>query len=650
MIIKKVELNNISSFKDNNIFDFSVDKERNIILIGGKNGSGKTSLLEALKLCFYGSFLFNNRTKEYQNYLSKFIRLGENEASISIEFSTSELNQINNYKLQRIWVVNDNKIKESLLLMKNSKPLDDISSEYWQDFLLELIPLGLIDFFFFDGEKIESMAEDMDDGKISSAVKDLFGITVLDYLQNTLDQYKDKILKANNASNNFDQKIEEFHYKDEMIKKELANIHSDIAEANTSIGQLERNLGRVESELFSKGGQLYENFQSMELRKESIAKEIELIEKEIRELAGGLLPLCIYEAGLEELEAELHKSLEGAKSKQVNEYLDQKKEDLSSLLNKRDIDSEVLEALLGELKISVDYQGVDFNLSERQTYDVISQINEAKNVTKPKSLELFNTLEELNKQLSEIENAISKAPKEDALQELYIELSDIRKKIDDKSNERNKLEDKQRRLVFDQENNIRAINKLRDEQEKAVSNKRIFKLLEGSKDIISEFEVRFKQRKIIELEDTIVDNLHKLHRKVDLIEKVKIDADSFEIRLFDRKSNEVNKDRLSAGERQIFALALVWSLSMLSNKNIPCVVDTPLSRLDSEHRINLAKNYYPYASHQMFLLSTDEEIDEKLKPVIEPHIAKEYLLSFNTDSESTIIENSYFNFEVTNEV
>lgn len=111
-----------------------------------------------------------------------------------------------------------------------------------------------------------------------------------------------------------------------------------------------------------------------------------------------------------------------------------------------------------------------------------------------------------------------------------------------------------------------------------------------------------------------------------------------------RTGQLVPKHRLSAGEKQLLAIAFLWGLASLSTRQLPIAIDTPLSRLDSTHRQNLLESYFPNASHQMILLSTDTEIGQpEVKQLREKGaVAHEYLLEYAPAQQQTKVKSGYF--------
>ena len=134
-------------------------------------------------------------------------------------------------------------------------------------------------------------------------------------------------------------------------------------------------------------------------------------------------------------------------------------------------------------------------------------------------------------------------------------------------------------------------------------------------------------------------------QKNSMIQSISIDPESLSIKLIDYNGNELLKDQLSAGEKQLFAVSILWGLAQSSGYQMPVIVDTPLGRLDSNHRTNFVDRYLPYASQQVIVLSTDEEINGRYWDLIRPHVNAVYTLVYDENSHSTAIKNGYFGGE-----
>ena len=158
------------------------------------------------------------------------------------------------------------------------------------------------------------------------------------------------------------------------------------------------------------------------------------------------------------------------------------------------------------------------------------------------------------------------------------------------------------------------------------------------------FRERLTLRKLNKLEVEVTECFRYLLHKSDLVHRVAINTHTFSLSLYDLQGKPVPKHRLSAGEKQLLAIAFLWGLARVSGRRLPVAIDTPLGRLDSSHRSNLVERYFPSASHQVILLSTDTEIGEKEVQTLRSNdaIAREYLLKYDSSTRQTTIEPGYF--------
>ena len=158
------------------------------------------------------------------------------------------------------------------------------------------------------------------------------------------------------------------------------------------------------------------------------------------------------------------------------------------------------------------------------------------------------------------------------------------------------------------------------------------------------FKERLTLKKLNKLEGEVTECFRYLLHKSDLVHRVAIESDRFTLSLYDPNGKPVPKHRLSAGEKQLLAIAFLWGLARVSGRNLPVAIDTPLGRLDSSHRNNLVERYFPTASHQVILLSTDTEIGKTEVELLRKQqaIAQEYLLKYDSNHRQTTVEKGYF--------
>jgi DNA sulfur modification protein DndD len=157
-----------------------------------------------------------------------------------------------------------------------------------------------------------------------------------------------------------------------------------------------------------------------------------------------------------------------------------------------------------------------------------------------------------------------------------------------------------------------------------------------------QYEERLLDHKLRQLQREFVGCFNRLARKADLVADVRVDRSTFEAALIDGNGREISKEALSAGEKQVYAIAMLWALARTSGRALPMIVDTPLARLDSEHRATLVERYFPEASHQVIVLSTDTEVDEQLLERLTPSVSHAYRLEYDAARRATVALPGYF--------
>ena len=160
--------------------------------------------------------------------------------------------------------------------------------------------------------------------------------------------------------------------------------------------------------------------------------------------------------------------------------------------------------------------------------------------------------------------------------------------------------------------------------------------------VLDEYIKKLKEKKLQMLEEYLLEEIQRLLHKEDLITRVTIDKESFEITLYDRDENPIPKNLLSKGEQQMYATAVLLALAKTSGKPLPFMIDTPLARLDTSHRDSMIEKFFPFASHQVVIFSTDSEIDESYYSKLQPYISRSYAMEYLPGKGKTKQHHGYF--------
>ena len=232
------------------------------------------------------------------------------------------------------------------------------------------------------------------------------------------------------------------------------------------------------------------------------------------------------------------------------------------------------------------------------------------------TVKLLNQIKALQAQKTEIETAISRCDNQ----------------IHSAQYEKEQLEKQLNKIVL----------KIASNADTSDDNVRIIEYSTMTLEVMHEFVNRLQAQKVDILEKNITRCFKFLAQKQSIITSINIDPKTLNITLKDYQGGVLLKDQLSAGEKQMFAISILWGLALSSGYKLPVIIDTPMARLDSAHRSNFINKYLPNASSQVLVLSTDEEINGKYLEDIRHNINKAYTLIYDDEEKCSRIEPGYF--------
>ena len=668
MILHKLTLNNVGLFHGKQTVNLTPKDSKPIILIGGMNGAGKTTLLDAVRLCLYGKRALGSRVSlsEYQEYLSEIIHrdLTANSpidhASVILEFEYARDGEKKKYTVERTWKRQKGRetVKEGLTIYENDGLNTELEKEHWQDYINELIPIGVSQFFFFDGENVRKLVDDSGhDTFLRESIKALFGLSLVDRLQSDLNIYLNRLIKRDSPES-VQQEITEVELEIENLRNRLADIEVESEDLTPQIDDLENKIEQQEHRLATEGGNYAQQRGNLMQQQEQYQTEIEDLENKIRAQCEKLFPFALVPENLNRLKTQLLKEIQLDKWEAKNRALKAHKDLLLEYLPSEEfwadirlkssqiskIQNKVASLLTKPLECPKELQGfkkIRARLSAE--YDCILEwIDTCLNKVPQEFRELNRALKIAGSTLKKVENDLQKVPPEDALKPIIEDLSELNKKLG--------------QLQIQEQNANETIHLLKDQIEKVEQRQHMLyrsqqlrqahikrpKQVESVQTVLTEYSAQLTQAKIVTLSDAIVEGFNRLSHKPDRIKRIKVDPQTFAVTLYDMYNRSISKDELSAGEQQIYTTALLWGLARTSGKLLPMILDTPLGRLDSNHRQLLIEHYFPYVSHQVILLSTDTEIVGHLLSPLKPHISHTFHLAYQQTEGHTTIERGYF--------
>lgn len=693
MKINNIILHNFGSYEGTTDFETRPCDGRNIVLIGGKNGAGKTTLFTAMRLCLYGykSMGYKNPNSFYNRAVVKLINNTAKITKPATAFVTMcvELNNgqgMDSFLLTRKWELNESLI-ETFSVLKNGADLSADEIADFEKYVVSLIPPELFNLYFFDGEKIADFF--MDEGsntRIKEAFLTLCGYDTFDIMRKNFKRIRVGIPTSAPA-------LDEYIVAKEALasaKSLYHNLTDRLKACVDAIADCEATLDAEEKEYHQKGGITEEewNQKLYTLREEE--KKRETYNALLKKWANDVIPFIM-----------LRKQILALKAQMENENQALKYTYFCEVLN-----SPAVQALVKDKLAEIDSAAfADFgtekepilNLSFEQNSFILAQINTILSFEQDK-------VEKCKKAIKRSLNLTAKIRKEidsssiTSVQEYMKRRAQLFEEKSALLVQRVELEQQlvaqKEALTLAEQQLGKVQTRLEEELKKASINDisaRAIVMLDKLQEILYRRqidkvencfrkEIRTLMRKTHFIDDIYIDdnfNTHIYRTEKVSIEKIRkaLKTNTEEqllafwgakaMQTLYKKANsnayndmckyfesvdikslslqiEIDKASLSNGEKQIFIMALYYSLVSLCNHELPFVIDTPFARIDTEHRHNISKHFFSELKGQVFILSTNEEINSFHVQILKDKIAATYMLENSDNKRTVVVKNSYF--------
>jgi DNA sulfur modification protein DndD len=665
MLIKELVLRNFRVFNGTHTVNLAPRKreheahERPIVLFGGLNGAGKTSILTAIRFALYGRLAFSNiiQNQDYIDQLDALINNGHshaerpNEASVELTFTYNKSGIESEFTVTRAWKRGK---KDHLFLQQNGQILKELDYDQCQGFLNELIPHGIADLFFFDGEKIAELAEDESGNILKTAVRRLLGLDLITKLRNDLSIYI-KRQHSKNLGGAQLKELKELDSQSELLEKKCEKLLADADIAKTRLELITLEIKKHEALLNAQGGAFAQTKVKEQAKVDELLKEKERLEKTIRLECDSTLPLSlapnILKLLLDKINEESEIKQANIFEKQLSSFLDLLKQDLA--FRSKETMKIATEAITDNLAdyMSKKPQGeLLFDISDRDA-GMLQQSIVFQSADSWKRFDYCRkVLASVEEQLEQAAANIARAPEDEQLTDLFQKIRGLDIKRAEILQEYKTLLFSAKEAKQKQYEIARKIQKFHDSARDVYNLSSSLKNAEETIELLDYYSEVLTAARVNTLQMNFDVAYHKLARKEDLQLHAHIDPETFDVDLVDEHNTAINRKSLSAGEKQIYAIAILEALAKTSGRDLPVIIDTPLGRLDSKHRDKLINHYFPYASHQVVLLSTDTEVDEKyFVDQLRDDISHAYQIKFDTRTKSSILKPGYF-WELTKEI
>ncbi len=586
MILKNVILHNYTAFEGTQEINLTPteDSEQNIILIGAMNGSGKTSLLEAVKLCLYGergSGLLVKSESEASFINKKFnynARKRDKQMSIELTFGDVPIPNPHEIKIRRDWffdtVTGRYENSSAMTIYKDGKELELVARDQWQDFINEKIPPGVSDFFFFDGEKIQQLADDSTDREsLKESIRYLLGLKIIGNLEVDLSKHIDDIRRDSDKVT--DSQLRELETDEARFDEKIRDNREELAEIQNQLYGLYDEETRLEKEIRRVTGIGTNNRNQLELEVADTESQKRKANEDIVKLASDILPFAISGRLCDELRGQILaeeglRQWEAAKTKvhpQLNKIVHRVFWDETVIRATPDLTpyqkasyakllTEEWEALFMPKPEDAADEAIH-ELSPKDERFVLGTLDKVSKEIIGNLKDLLTIRERASRRSQDASRELRSLPEDDShvgqMVADFKSKSELKRTLNEKTG---KLEDEISRFGRDLKSVQEKIVNLKD---KLVGAKKVQTQVELARKIrvtVQNYEKQLQKRKLSELERYTTEMYHRLARKHDFVGEVKIDLQTFDVAIHDPHGNIKEKRSLSAGEKQIYAIAL----------------------------------------------------------------------------------------------
>lgn len=696
MKIKRIQIKNIGPYIDENTFQFDVsDLTKRLALIGGKNGAGKTTLFNAIKICLYGcvAYGFESNNARYYAEVEKLINTNEKlkkigEADVVIDLLFDDGKDNFTYTFARSWRVAGKKISESFTVYKNGVALSSSERSDFESYLLQMLPPNLFRFYFFDGEKISDFV--FNSNKNSDFKEAFLKLCSLDTMEIIRENFRRISKNKANGSEELSTEYDTCLEADNLIAQRVECAEDEYKDVANEMLLVEQKLAALEKTYAKSGGISKKEWRSMQeqITKEEMRREAN--RKWLKDIANNVLPFIILNRQLEELRAQIaieHKAQIDANVKStidtpeihtiIAEVLNQ-----SGVSSADHLSKDIIDAIANYADRSSHVQQI-LNLSDFDRFELTSKINSllAFDIGSIKS-----TTDDIDASLSCVKR-IRKKMERSSIENYDAYLLEKSNLNEQKSKLVQRLLEIEKELQLLREQkavSAAKLSKARSNYEALLKKQSINDISARALLAFNELQRTLYEKSIRMVEDGFRKCFTSLINKSDLIDGIHIDSNlnvlPYKNKAF--KADEIRKiigkngveyliaqiglyayevlqekfiagqaefelpvevkQQLSAGEKQIFIMALYQGLSRLNKINVPYIVDTPFARIDKEHRSKILTQFFTKLNGQILILSTDEEIVGDYQNMVSDITSDTYVLKHTADGSTQILADTYF--------
>ena len=645
LTFNSIKLSNFGPFKGLQSLDLDTTTKAPIVLIEGMNGSGKTSLLIAFQIVLFGARIYSKSKQENYERLIKELKRADSECFplLSAEITFENFSKKRTYQITRTWKWKKN--FQELVEIHETQNKEPLTIDEWDQLVESFFPICVSRLFFFDGEKIDDIAMSSTlPSLIRESTEILFGIYELNSLINDTLAFERRSLLQNKNQVSESLPLRNAYYlkksEIELLEKHIESTYSELASKQNSIDLSIKKYDDLTKEAEKKGINLYNKRTELEKKYAAVSADYAMAKREaIQAISNPYLPLFAASELLNALFTQYDLDVLAKDYALVSRVLKLHNKYIVTRLKKlipdrKEIISHVVEE--ANKRISIPETTSYFSAMD-------SKNNIEKNIAEAISTQKMASefLEIQKRKFDSIRTLLETIPDEELIIPVLNQQKELKTTINKEKTDaeimREKLSYLTDQLSKKEHDLIRIEEKLNLTSRMDAHSKLAIEASKRVRDVLKVFKQELLTKKLEQFSERLTSYFCTLLHKKSFVKRVQISEKDFAISVVFSDGSILPINRLSAGERQILATSILGILINLSNNNLPLIIDTPLARLDRAHRLSILNEFYSKISHQVVILSTDEELTGNLKEAAQAFISKNYQLIYDDSSKSTKI-------------
>ena len=656
MILEELVLYNFGVYRGRQVLDLSPpSRARPVILIGGLNGAGKTTLLDAVQLALFGNRApcASHGPGAYDGYLRASIHKGVPQsegASVELAFRHQHEGVERHIRICRRWRTTPKSLREHLQVDRDGTP-DAVLSAQWADFVDQFIPVGIARLVFFDGERIAALANPTTcAAALRAGIHGLLGLDLLDRLLSDLSVYERR-QRLKLVTDTDRSELEASENRLRQLAAARDRLVLERGERQNALDFARKQLAQAEALFQLHGGELYHKRTQLESRRATLSQRLDDVRTELLDCAADHAPLLLVADLVRDAAHRAAKESSGRDTVRMSGLLGVRDEEVLQRLRDASVD-DVTVARVDEifakdrLRRNLPSPSVTLALPDSLCHELGRFATTVLPDTKQRLVDALSRAHAVRRELEATERDLARVP----------DGRDIAKLLADRSQAGTALETAAR-AIQSTEDSLRQTTRIHDDERRQYQKMLVRATTEeldhddidrtitysgNVRNTLQEFRKALLTRHAKRIAVLVLEGLRHLLRKQRLVSDLEIEPSSFALTLRRPNGDALSTATLSAGERQLLAISLLWGLARSAGRPLPAIIDTPLGRLDSTHRAHIVDRYFPAASHQVVLLSTDEEITSTYWQRLRPHVGRTYTLVHDDTTACTRVEEGYF--------